>query len=58
MTSIKIIFLKNSTGNYDYMVVQNGKILFKKEYTAAGTDETDLSQAQVFSGFANYLQVL
>ena len=56
MTSIKISFVKNSTGNYDYMVVQNGKMLFKKEYTASVTDETGLSQAQVFSGFANFLQ--
>ena len=58
MTDIKISFAKNSTGSFDYKVVQNGKLLFKKEYPATATDETGLSQAKVFSGFAHYLQDL
>lgn len=56
MTSIKINFSKNSTGNYDFTVVQNGKMFFKKEYSAVDRDETGLSQAQVFAGFAHFLQ--
>ena len=58
MTDIKISFAKNSTGNFDFKVVQNGKLLFKKEYSATVTDEMGLSQAKVFSGFAHYLQDL
>jgi len=58
MTDIKISFVKNSASNFDYKVVQNGKVLFKKEYAAKAIDEMGLSQAKVFSGFVHYLQDL
>jgi len=58
MSQINISFEKNSKGTYDFEVNQNGLILFKKEYQASEKSETGLTQAQVFSGFTNYLQDL
>jgi len=58
MTDIKIRFERNSANNYDFSVVQNGKVLFKKEYSAGVKDESGLSQVAVFSGFTKYLQDL
>lgn len=58
MNKINIEFKKNSKGTFDFEVNQNGLILFKKEYQAAEKTESGLSQAQVFSGYSNYLQDL
>lgn len=58
MKRIEITFKKNSTGKYDYTVIQNGKVFFKKEYSAKSKDETGLTQAEVFSAFSRYLQDL
>ena len=53
---IKINIVKNTKGKYDFSAVQNGKILYKKEYAASEKDETGLTQAAVFSGYCHYLQ--
>jgi len=58
MNKINIEFKKNSKGTFDFEVNQNGLILFKKEYQAAEKTESGLTQAQVFSGYSNYLQDL
>jgi len=56
---INISFKKNSKGTYDFSVIQNSKILYRKEYTCASQpDETGITQAQVFSGYTKYLQDL
>ena len=53
---IEISFKKNSKGKYDFSVVQNNKVLYKKEYTAAEKDETGHTQAQVFQAYCHFLQ--
>jgi len=58
MNKINIEFKKNNKGTFDFEVNQNGLILFKKEYQAAEKTESGLTQAQVFSGYSNYLQDL
>jgi len=58
MNKINIEFKKNSKGTFDFEVNQNGLILFKKEYQASEKTESGLTQAQVFSGYSNYLQGL
>ncbi|QBJ03461.1 hypothetical protein HWC08_gp180 [Lactobacillus phage 521B] len=56
---ITISFKKNSKGTYDFSVIQNSKILYRKEYTCASQpDETGITQVQVFSGYTKYLQDL
>lgn len=58
MTNIELTFNENNKGTYDFKVVQNGRLFFKKEYQATEKSETGLTQAQVFSGYTNYLQDL
>ena len=58
MTNIELTFNENNKGTYDFKVAQNGRLFFKKEYVASETSETGLTQAQVFSGYTNYLQDL
>lgn len=58
MNKINIEFKKNNKGTFDFEVNQNGLILFKKEYQASEKTESGLTQAQVFSGYSNYLQDL
>jgi len=58
MNQINVTFKKNNKGTYDFEVSQNGLILFKKEYQASEKNEAGLTQAQVFSGFTNFLQDL
>lgn len=56
---ITISFKKNSKGTYDFSVIQNSEILYRKEYTCASQpDETGITQVQVFSGYTKYLQDL
>jgi len=54
----ELTFNENNKGTYDFKVVQDGRLFFKKEYQASENSETGLTQAQVFSGFTNYLQDL
>ena len=58
MTHINITFEENNRGTYDFKIVQDGLLLFKKEYVASENDEAVVTQAQVFSGFTHYLQDL
>lgn len=58
MNKINIEFKKNNKGTFNFEVNQNGLVLFKKEYQASEKSETGLTQAQVFSGYSNYLQDL
>ncbi len=58
MAKIDINFKENNRGTYDFTVVQNGKMFFKKEYTVSEDNEGVVTQAQVFSGFTRYLQDL
>lgn len=58
MAKIDINFKENNRGTYDFTVVQNGKMFFKKEYTVSEDNEGVVTQAQVFSGFTHYLQDL
>lgn len=58
MTEISISFEKNNKGKFDFEVVQNGEILYSKEYAASTRDKTGLTQEQVFSGYVEYLQDL
>ncbi len=58
MAKIKITFKENNRGTYDFKVIQDGLLFFKKEYTVSENDETVVTQAQVFSGFTHYLQDL
>lgn len=53
---IEINFKKNSKGKYDFSVVQNNKVLYKKEYAATEKDETGHTQAQVFKAYCDFLQ--
>ena len=55
---IELTFNENNKGTYDFKVVQNGRLFFKKEYQASEKSETGLTQSQVFSGYSNYLQDL
>ena len=56
---IDISFKKNFKGTYDFSVIQNSNILYRKEYTCSSQpDETGVTQAQVFSGYTKYLQYL
>ena len=56
MAHINITFKENNKGTYDFKVVQNGLLFFKKEYTVSEDNEGVVTQAQVFSGFTHYLQ--
>ena len=58
MAHINITFKENNKGTYDFKVVQNGLLFFKKEYTVSEDNEGVVTQAQVFSGFTHYLQDL
>lgn len=56
---IKIKFDKNSKGTYDFEVIQEDRLLFKKEYQATVVDEaTGVTQADTFKGYCKYLQEL
>ncbi len=48
MAKIDINFKENNRGTYDFTVVQNGKMFFKKEYTVSEDNEGVVTQAQVF----------
>ena len=56
---IKIKFDKNSKGTYDFAVIQEDRLLFKKECHVTVIDEdTGVTQADTFKGYCKYLQEL
>mgnify|MGYP000871438722 CR=1 FL=1 len=54
---IVISFVSNPSGKFDFSIVQDSMVFYKKEYMASGRDETTgHTQAQLFKAYCKFLQ--